>query len=164
MHVLLCVQGLRDTPQAQGKGLLRILLLRGRPLPADFRKRGRTARRADAVNDFFGGLLIAWGVVYSQLVPFAAGAAVSAGVVISAAAMLMTGWRWLDSLAAILVSAVIAWTAFCLRRSSFSLALDAVPASIDRQAVAEWLEKRPGVTTLHDLQRSLWDLSRNPAG
>lgn len=78
--------------------------------------------------------------------------------------MLMTGWRWLDSLAAILVSAVIAWTAFCLRRSSFSLALDAVPASIDRQAVAEWLEKRPGVTTRHDLQRSLWDLSRNPAG
>ena len=30
---LLCVQVLRDTPQAQGKGLLRILLLRGRPCP-----------------------------------------------------------------------------------------------------------------------------------
>lgn len=40
MHVLLCVQGLRDTPQAQGKGLLRILLLRGRPLPADLGSAG----------------------------------------------------------------------------------------------------------------------------
>lgn len=91
----------------------------------------------------------------------AADAAVSAGVVISAAAMLMTGWPWLDPLAAILVSAIIAWTAFGLMRSSFILALDAVPASVDRQAVAEWLEKRPGVTAVHDLH--IWPLSTTTA-
>ncbi|MEX0752723.1 MAG: cation diffusion facilitator family transporter [Xanthobacteraceae bacterium] len=87
----------------------------------------------------------------------AADAAVSAGVVISAAVMLMTGWSWLDPLAAILVSVVIAWTAFGLLRSSFALSLDAVPASVDRQAVAEWLEKHPGVTAVHDLH--IWALS-----
>lgn len=87
----------------------------------------------------------------------AADAAVSAGVVVSAAAMLMTGWPWLDPLAAILVSAIIAWTAFGLMRSSFILALDAVPASVDQQAVAEWLEKRPGVIAVHDLH--IWSLS-----
>jgi cobalt-zinc-cadmium efflux system protein len=86
-----------------------------------------------------------------------ADAAVSAGVVLSAAAMLVTGWAWLDPLAAILVSVVIAWTAFGLLRSSFGLALDAVPPSVDRQAIAEWLAMRPGVTTVHDLH--IWALS-----
>jgi cobalt-zinc-cadmium efflux system protein len=71
--------------------------------------------------------------------------------------MLMTGWAWIDPLAAILVSVVIAFAAFGLLRSSFSLALDAVPASVDRQAVAEWLETRPGVKAVHDLH--IWSLS-----
>ena len=62
----------------------------------------------------------------------AADAAVSAGVVISAVAMLATGWAWLDPLAAIVVSIVIAWTAFGLLRSSFELSLDSVPAAVDR--------------------------------
>jgi cobalt-zinc-cadmium efflux system protein len=87
----------------------------------------------------------------------AADAAVSAGVVISAGAMLVTGWAWLDPLAAIVVSLVIAWTAFGLLRSSVGLALDAVPGSVDRQAVAEWLEARSGVTAIHDLH--IWSLS-----
>ncbi len=87
----------------------------------------------------------------------AADAAVSAGVVISAVAMLATGWAWLDPLAAILVSIAIAWTAFGLLRSSFKLSLDAVPDSVDRQAVAEWLGTRSGVSALHDLH--IWSLS-----
>jgi cobalt-zinc-cadmium efflux system protein len=86
-----------------------------------------------------------------------ADAAVSAGVVGSAAAMLITGWRSLDPLAAILVSAVIAWAAFGLLWSSFGLALDAVPASVDRQAVVAWLETCPGVSAVHDLH--IWALS-----
>jgi len=87
----------------------------------------------------------------------AADAAVSAGVVVAAVAMLVTSWAWIDPLAAILVSVVIAFAAFGLLRSSFSLALDAVPASVDRQAVAEWLETRPGVNAVHDLH--IWSLS-----
>jgi cobalt-zinc-cadmium efflux system protein len=90
-----------------------------------------------------------------------ADAAVSAGVVLSAVAMLVTGWAWLDPLAAILVSVVIAWTAFGLLRSSFGLALDAVPPSVDRQAIAEWLAMRPGVTAVHDLH--IWALSTTSA-
>ncbi len=86
-----------------------------------------------------------------------ADAAVSAGVVVSAAAMLITGWAWLDPLAAILVSAVIAWTAFGLLRSSFGLALDVVPPSVKQQAVAKWLGTRPGVSAVHDLH--IWALS-----
>jgi cobalt-zinc-cadmium efflux system protein len=87
----------------------------------------------------------------------AADAAVSAGVVLAALAMLATGWFWLDPLAAILVSAVIAWTAFDLLRASLRLSLDAVPESVDRAAVAAWLRARPGVDAVHDLH--IWALS-----
>ena len=87
----------------------------------------------------------------------AADAAVSAGVVISAVAMLATGWAWLDPLAAILVSVVVAWTAFGLLRSSIGLSLDAVPGWVDRQEVAKWLRARPGVDAVHDLH--IWSLS-----
>jgi cobalt-zinc-cadmium efflux system protein len=87
----------------------------------------------------------------------AADAVVSAGVVVSAAAMLVTGWTWLDPLAAILVSAVVAWAAFGLLRSSIGLALDAVPPLVDRAAVAAWLTARPGVSAIHDLH--IWALS-----
>ena len=87
----------------------------------------------------------------------AADAAVSAGVVISAVAMLATGWSWIDPFAAILVSVVIAWTAFGLLRSSIGLSLDAVPDSVDRREVAEWLQARPGIDAVHDLH--IWSLS-----
>jgi len=86
-----------------------------------------------------------------------ADAAVSAGVLVSGAVIIWTGWSWLDPVTAIMVSLLIGWTAFGLLRSSFSLVLDAVPASIVQQAVAEWLETRPGVSAVHDLH--IWALS-----
>lgn len=87
----------------------------------------------------------------------AADAAVSAGVVLSAGAMLITGWQWLDSVAAIAVSLIIAWTAFGLLKSALGLSLDGVPASLDRRAVDAWLRARPGVVAVHDLH--IWSLS-----
>ncbi|MBD3773136.1 MAG: cation transporter [Rhodobacteraceae bacterium] len=86
-----------------------------------------------------------------------ADAAVSAGVVLSAGAMLMTGWQWLDPVAAIAVSLIIAWTAFGLLKSALGLSLDGVPVSLDRRAVDEWLRARPGVVAVHDLH--IWSLS-----
>lgn len=80
-----------------------------------------------------------------------ADAAVSAGVVLSAGAMLATGWLWLDPVAAILVSLVVAGTAFRLLKASLGLSLDAVPGSLDRTSVMTWLESRTGVTAVHDL-------------
>jgi cobalt-zinc-cadmium efflux system protein len=90
----------------------------------------------------------------------AADAAVSAGVVLAAAGMIVTGWLWLDPLAAILVGVVIAWNAFGLLKSSFRLSLDAVPGSVDRRAVNEWLAvplrcrrrpRSPHLVVEHDL-------------
>ena len=87
----------------------------------------------------------------------AADAGVSVGVVISALVIMATGWSWVDPVAGLLVSAVIAWSAFGLLRSALHLSLDGVPENIDKRAVEDWLTKQPGVVSIHDLH--IWALS-----
>lgn len=86
-----------------------------------------------------------------------ADAAVSLAVVAGAAGILLTGWQWLDPVVAILVSLVIAWTAYDLLRTSLGLTFDGVPSAIDHDRVAAWLAARPGVASVHDLH--IWSLS-----
>lgn len=87
----------------------------------------------------------------------AADAAVSVAVVLAAAGIMLTGWHWLDPAVAIAVSLLIAVTAWRLLRASLRLELDGVPEAIDRQAVADWLAARDGVSSVHDLH--IWALS-----
>jgi cobalt-zinc-cadmium efflux system protein len=87
----------------------------------------------------------------------AADAAVSAGVVISALAIMWTGWSIVDPIAAILVSVAIAWSAFGLFKSAIHLSLDGVPEGADLTAVERWLRAVRGVADLHDLH--VWALS-----
>lgn len=86
-----------------------------------------------------------------------ADAVVSGGVVVAALIMMVTGWHWVDPLVGLLVSGVIAWSAFGLLKSALHLSLDGVPQSIDRNAVDHWLRKLPGVTNVHDLH--IWAIS-----
>lgn len=86
-----------------------------------------------------------------------ADAAVSAGVVISAIVIMATGWLWVDPLAGLLVSVLIAWSAFGLLKSALHLSLDGVPENIDKCAVEDWIKKLPGVASVHDLH--IWALS-----
>lgn len=87
----------------------------------------------------------------------AADAAVSLGVVASAIAIMVTGRTWIDPLTAILVSVAIAWSAYGLLKSSLSVTLDSVPASVDQAAVRNWLIGLDGVSEVHDLH--IWALS-----
>lgn len=87
----------------------------------------------------------------------AADAAVSGAVVIAAAAIMLTGKTWIDPAVAIGVSGLIAFTAAGLFRAALHLSLDGVPDGIDRNVVAEWLGRQPGVIELHDLH--VWALS-----
>ncbi len=84
-------------------------------------------------------------------------AAVSAGVVVSALVMSLTGWLWLDPLTSLLIAAVIAWSAWGLLVNSLQLSLDAVPAHINADAVARYLATDINVKELHDLH--IWALS-----
>jgi cobalt-zinc-cadmium efflux system protein len=87
----------------------------------------------------------------------AADAAVSLGVVAAAVVMLFTGWTWLDPLAAILVSVAIVLSTYGLLKSSLTVTLDAIPASIDQAALRNWLAGLDGVSEMHDLH--VWALS-----
>lgn len=87
----------------------------------------------------------------------AADAAVSAGVVVSAFIIMVTGWTVIDPVVAILVSAVIGWSVFGLFKSAIHLSLDGVPEDVDLSQIEAWLRALPGVYDLHDLH--IWALS-----
>jgi len=87
----------------------------------------------------------------------AADAAVSAGVVLAALLMMLTGWLWIDSVTSLLIVAVIVLGTWGLLRDSLDMALDAAPRGIDPAAVREWLAGRPGVVEVHDLH--VWAMS-----
>lgn len=87
----------------------------------------------------------------------AADAAVSAGVVLAALLMMLTGWLWVDSVTSLLIVAVIVLGTWGLLRDSLDMALDAAPRGIDPAAVRDWLAARPGVIEVHDLH--VWAMS-----
>jgi cobalt-zinc-cadmium efflux system protein len=87
----------------------------------------------------------------------ASDALVALGVVGSGVLILLTGRLWLDPALSLLISVVIVVGTWSLLRDSTNLALDAVPAGIDQQAVAGYLSSLPGVTAVHDLH--IWGMS-----
>jgi cobalt-zinc-cadmium efflux system protein len=84
-------------------------------------------------------------------------AAVSFGVVVAALLIGWTGRLWLDPAVSVAVAAVILITTWGLTRDALNLAVDAVPAGVDRQAVEKYLAGLPGVTEVHDLH--IWAMS-----
>lgn len=87
----------------------------------------------------------------------AADAAVSAGVVLAALLMMLTGWLWIDSVTSLLIVAVIVLGTWGLLRDSLDMALDAAPRGVDPGQVRDWLAGRPGVAEVHDLH--IWAMS-----
>lgn len=85
-----------------------------------------------------------------------ADAAVSLAAVLAGIGMLTLGWRWLDPATGLLVGVVVAVGAFGLLRDSFNATMDAVPDSVDRDAVTDFLRGQDGVSALHHLH--IWSL------
>lgn len=88
-----------------------------------------------------------------------ADAGVSVGVVIAGAAIMLTGWLWLDPLTSLAIVAVILWGTWGLLRDSIGLALAAVPAHIELAKVKAYLDGLPGVTRVHHVH--IWAMSTN---
>jgi cobalt-zinc-cadmium efflux system protein len=86
-----------------------------------------------------------------------ADAVVSLGVVLSALAVLYTGWQWIDPMVSIVIAIVIVVGTWSLLKDSINLALDAVPSTIDRPAIEAYLKGLPGVSEIHDLH--IWAMS-----
>ena len=91
----------------------------------------------------------------------AADAAVSFGVVLAGAAMLVTGWLWLDPVISLAISVAIFVGTWGLLRDSVNLAVDAVPRGIVPEEVETYLLNLPGVTACHDLH--IWGMSTTEA-
>ena len=87
----------------------------------------------------------------------AADALVSVGVVIIGALFIVTGWMWLDPAISLLIALVILWGTWDLLRHSLHLSLDGVPASIELDAVRNYLSALPEVSAVHDLH--VWAMS-----
>jgi len=87
----------------------------------------------------------------------AADAAISAGVVVAALAISLTGQLWIDPLVSLVIALVIVLGTWELLRESLDLAMDAAPKGIDPVEVRGWLETLPGVTEVHDLH--VWAMS-----
>ncbi len=86
-----------------------------------------------------------------------ADAAVSIGVVIAGAAIMVTGWSIIDPLVSLVIVAVILIGTWGLLKDSVDLALDAAPRGVDVAAVRDAFLALPGVSAVHDLH--VWGLS-----
>ena len=91
----------------------------------------------------------------------AADAAVSAGVVIAAGLILLTGKAWIDPVISLIIVAVILWSTWGLFKESLGLALGGVPQRIDPAKVEAALCALPGVARVHDLH--IWPMSTTEA-
>lgn len=89
-------------------------------------------------------------------------AIISAGVVVTGVAILLTGAVWLDAVVGLLIVLVILYGTWGLLRDSVNLILDAVPQGIDRGEVEDYLKKIPGVTEIHDVH--IWGMSTHENG
>jgi len=86
-----------------------------------------------------------------------ADAAVSAGVVVAGGLILWTGRTWIDPVASLLITAVIAAGSWELLRDSVSHGLLAVPDGIALADVRAFLDGQDGVVAVHDLH--VWPMS-----
>lgn len=87
----------------------------------------------------------------------AADAAVSLGVVVSAALIIWTGWLWLDPVTSLVICLTILWSTTSLLRGSLDMSMAAVPKGTDLAAIKAFLLARPGVSGIHDLH--VWPIS-----
>ena len=70
--------------------------------------------------------------IHGAFLHMAADAAISLGVVVAGAVILLTGWHWIDPAISLAIAGIIIWGTWGLLRESTRLALHAVPVGISR--------------------------------
>ena len=75
----------------------------------------------------------------------------SAGVLVAALVVVLTGWRTIDPIVSIGIAALIALSAWGILRDSTAILMEQTPAGMDASAVAHAIVGVPGVTKVHDL-------------
>lgn len=75
----------------------------------------------------------------------------SAGVIVAAVIILLTGWTVVDPLISLVIAALIVASAWGVLRDSTAILMEETPSGIDASAVAQAIVDVPGVTNVHDL-------------
>ncbi|ALD63055.1 cation diffusion facilitator family transporter [Glutamicibacter soli] len=78
----------------------------------------------------------------------------SVAVIVAAVVIALTGWMRADSVAALLISALIVPRAATLLKETTHILLESTPRGLDLGAVRTHLEGQPGVLAVHDLHAS----------
>lgn len=78
----------------------------------------------------------------------------SVAVIVAAVVIALTGWMRADSLAALLISALIVPRAIALLKETTHILLESTPRGLDLNAVRTHLEGQAGVLAVHDLHAS----------
>ena len=87
----------------------------------------------------------------------AADTLVSVGVVISGIVISLTGWYYIDPIIGIVIAIVILVGTWDLLSESLRMSMDAVPESIDSEAVIKALSETPGAAGVHHVH--IWPIS-----
>ena len=76
---------------------------------------------------------------------------VSVAVMVSAAAILIFGWWWVDPAISVSIAVLIVLSSWKLAASVFEVLIDGVPSDVDLEALCADMEQVPGVTVMHDI-------------
>jgi cobalt-zinc-cadmium efflux system protein len=75
----------------------------------------------------------------------------SAGVLVAALVIVLTGWELVDPLVSILIAALIVASAWSILRDSTAILMEETPSGIDADEVARAIVEVDGVASVHDL-------------
>ena len=75
----------------------------------------------------------------------------SAGVLVAAVVILLTGWTAVDPIVSLAIACLILASAWGVLRDSTAILMEETPSGIDADAVALAIVSVPGVTNVHDL-------------
>jgi cobalt-zinc-cadmium efflux system protein len=81
----------------------------------------------------------------------------SAGVIVAAVVIALTGWAYADPIVAVVVALMILPRTFALARSAVRILVQAAPQHVDVASVRDRLAAVPGVCDVHDLH--VWTLT-----
>lgn len=86
-----------------------------------------------------------------------ADAGVSVGVIAGGLLIQLTGWGSVDAIISMIIGVIILVTSWPVMASTFNLAINGVPDTVDETAILNYLTKHASVANLHDLH--IWPLS-----
>jgi len=83
----------------------------------------------------------------------------TAAVIVGGAAILFTGFTWIDPVLSIIIAALVLWSSIGIIRETLNILLEGTPRNMQLASVREAMQAVVGVLDVHDLH--VWSLGSN---